>query len=72
MKAEIYKVLEANIEADEHEYRNASKALAGVFSLELREFANALYSRIEHGDDEHRQWLRNEIDNFIKDRFIKL
>lgn len=24
-----------------------------------------LYQKIKHGDAEHQQWLKNEIDNFL-------
>ena len=31
-----------------------------------REMARNLYAAIEHGDEQHRQWLRDELNRFFR------
>ncbi len=31
----------------------------------LRQFLDGLYQDIEHGDNEHRLWLKEKIDNYF-------
>ncbi len=33
----------------------------------LRELFNKLYEDIRHGDKEHQLWLKDKLDNFLKE-----
>lgn len=35
--------------------------------MTYKKIAQDLYARIEHGDDEHRAWLKRELDNWAID-----
>lgn len=37
-----------------------------------KEFADKVYERIAHGDDEHRAWLRKECDRIAEDLRVLL
>ncbi len=32
----------------------------------LKTFSNDLYEEIKHGDDEHKEWLKNKMESFLK------
>ena len=36
-------------------------------SLAIREILWKMYEEIKHGDEEHQAWLREKIENFIKE-----
>lgn len=34
----------------------------------MQELMDLLFAQIEHGDAEHRQWLRNKLNEFVKEQ----
>lgn len=34
----------------------------------MQELMDLLFAQIEHGDAEHRQWLRDKLNEFVKEQ----
>lgn len=47
-------------------HKSSMKFLKEDLNSTFKELLNRLYSECEHGDDEHRQWLKDKFDNFYE------
>jgi len=39
--------------------------------MSVEEMFDLLFKSVEHGDEEHRQWLKDEFDKFIDEHDIR-
>lgn len=41
---------------------------ADMWKIDWQQIADEVFARIEHGDDEHRKWLRDHLINWADNR----
>ncbi len=74
MSADIYTVEDAEVVEPSNEelvYLAMDSIQLNVENL-VAKLLDRLYKRIEHGDDEHRKWLKDEIEKFKDEVLINL